>query len=457
MNAFQRLKEHPKGFKFIFWGELAERASFYGMRTLLALYMITILGFREDNASFIMTWFIAACYIAPLFGGVIADRFLGRYKTILYFSGPYILGHIILGTWESPTALFTAMVLLAFGSGSIKPNTSTLMGAMYEEQKKEALLTEAFSYFYAAINIGSAVSTLGLPWLRDHIAAAGVASGMSHDAALSRGYAVALMVPAALMALAFVFFAIGKKHYPVEQLKNLPPKTAEQKRNERATLGRIAGLFSLIVVFWLIYDQSASTWIYFAKSHMDLTLWGTTSISPDQVQGLNPVFIVMLTPVFNAFWEAWKNRRGGVEVPDTRKMFIGFVILTVCMAMISAAAYLANDGKVSVWWLNIATFIITMSELCISVVGLEFAFKVAAPGTKSFVTGCFLFTVFAGDFLGGIMDKLLWSKVSAGNFFAVQAVAALLTTVAFVSIARKFEREHSAHVATTSAELSSST
>src|SRR6185437_8780976 len=107
--------------------------------------------------------------------------------TILYFSGPYILGHIILGGWESSTSLFIAMVLLAFGSGSIKPNTSTLMGAMYEEQKKEALLTEAFSYFYAAINIGSAVSTLGLPWLRDYIRDAGVAAGMSPEAALARG------------------------------------------------------------------------------------------------------------------------------------------------------------------------------------------------------------------------------------------------------------------------------
>ena len=112
--------------------------------------------------------------------------------------------------------------------------------------------------------------------------------------------------------------------------------------------------------------------------------------------------------------------------------------------MIAVSAYVAGDGKVSVWWLNLATLIITMSELCVSVVGLEFAFKVAGPNTKSFVTGCFLFTVFAGDFLGGIMDKLLWNKTSAGNFFALQAVAALAATAAFVVVARKFERDQAA-------------
>ena len=207
------------------------------------------------------------------------------------------------------------------------------------------------------------------------------------------------MVPAALMVGAFAFFAMGKKHYPVENVRNLPPKTAEQKASERATLTRISGMFALIAVFWFVYDQSASTWIYFAKDHMDLRLGFGISTTPDQIQGLNPLLIVILTPIFNALWELLKQRRGGVEVPDTRKMLIGFFIVVACMAIMAAVGFAAGDGKVTVWWLCLATLVITLSELCISVVGLEFAFKVAAPGTKSVVTAAFLFTVFVGDFV----------------------------------------------------------
>jgi len=432
MSAIARLKEHTTGFWYIFWGELAERASFYGMRTVLALYMTDVLLFEQDNGAAIMHAFIAACYVAPLLGGWLADRVLGRYKTILYFSGPYILGHIILGGMENRTGLFIALVLLALGSGSIKPNTSTLMGQMYEEQKKSALLTEAFSYFYAAINVGSAIATLALPAIRNSV--------RDSTGSLERGYAVALMIPAALMVLAFGFFAIGKKHYPVEHVRDLPPKTPEQRAAERATLTRVSGLFALIAVFWFVYDQSASTWIYFAKDHMDLHLFGGLSTTPDQIQGLNPVLIVVLTPIFNTLWETLKRRRGGVDVPDTRKMLLGFFIVVACMGLMSAVGYAAGAGKVTVWWMCLATLVITLSELCISVVGLEFAFKVAAPGTKSVVTAAFLFTVFGGDLIAGVFDKELWNHVSAGSFFAIQTAIVAVAALLFIVVARRFEQ-----------------
>jgi POT family proton-dependent oligopeptide transporter len=426
-SALQRLKEHPRGFWFVFWGELAERSSFYGMRTLLAVYLTDKLGYDDAHGASIMTFFMASCYVAPLLGGWLADRVLGRYKTILYFSAPYIAGHILLGGIESRWAMYVSLALLALGSGSIKPNTSTLMGAMYEEQKKSALLTEAFSYFYAAINIGSAVSTIALPVVKNQW-----------------GYGPALMIPAALMAAAFAAFAVGKKHYPHEDVRSLPPKTSEQRAAERLTLTRIAGLFAMIAVFWFVYDQAASTWIYFAKKHCELTIIPGHQVSPEQVQGLNPVLIVVLTPVFNWIWETWKRRRGGRDVADTTKMLIGFYIVIGCMAMMAIAGFYARgDTKITIWWLNVATFVITLSELCISVVGLEFAFKVAAPGTKSVVTAAFLFTVFVGDFFGGFFDRFYDSPggLGPGMFFTVQAVVATLTALLFQQLARKFEKQ----------------
>ena len=132
-NWMKRLgKVHPIGFWFVFSGELAERASVLRTRTIV-LYMTSELGFTTGGGATVMKVFMASCYITPFFGGWIADRYLGQYKRlILYYSLPYILGHIILGEFPTKTNFFRALVLLAFGSGAIKLNTSVLMGKIYD-------------------------------------------------------------------------------------------------------------------------------------------------------------------------------------------------------------------------------------------------------------------------------------------------------------------------------------
>src|SRR5262245_36949452 len=153
------LKSHPPGFWFIFWGEFAERCSYYGMRAILVTYMVRKLGFAQGDALTFMAFFTAGCYLLPLVGGFIADNYLGKYVTIVSFSLPYILGHVVLGI-ENPTCLFIALVLLAMGAGVIKPNISTLMGLTYDQYRpgQELLRSQAFSMFYMAINIGAALS-----------------------------------------------------------------------------------------------------------------------------------------------------------------------------------------------------------------------------------------------------------------------------------------------------------
>jgi POT family proton-dependent oligopeptide transporter len=429
------LRAHPRGFWFIFWGELAERASYYGMRAVLARYLVSILGYSQNDGGAIVHGFIAACYLACLLGGFIGDRVLGRFKTILYFSPPYILGHIILGGFTDRPAMFLALTLLALGSGSIKPNTSTMMGQMYEEQKKAALLDRAFTYFYAAINIGAAASQLGLPWLRDVVAE----SRGEHE-----GYAAALMVPAALMVAAFFMFALGRKYYPKGQVQQPQRKTAEQKAEQRKTFARVGGLFAIISLFWFVYDDGATTWIYFAQNQMDLRLIGDWTITSDQVQGINSVCIIAFTPLFNVGWDLWKDLRQGRPVPDTRKMLIGFFILIACVATMAGAGYMSESHKVSVWWVCIATAVITLSELCISAVGLEFAYKQGTPTTKSIITGCFFLAIFAGDTLGGFFNEYYWGTLTPGDYFLVQVVIVVFAAFAFWAVARKFERGRSA-------------
>jgi dipeptide/tripeptide permease len=316
---------HPRGFWFFFWGEFAERCSFYGMRGILTLYLTRQLNLGEANGATFFSVFVAACYFLPLLGGWVADNFLGKYWTIVGFSLPYILGHVILGIEQLPFVIF-ALTLLAMGSGVIKPNISTLMGLTYDQQRpgQTGLRSDAFAMFYFAINVGAFLSSMAMPLLRD-----------------KWGYQIAFLFPALLMVVAFGIFASGKRYYAVEQIGNkaADPLSAKERWN---VLGRIAGLFILVMFFWAIFDQASSTWIFFGQVYMDLRLFGFEA-PPDQIQALNPLFIMALLPVVTLFWKFLDRR--GLKVRPTDKLFVGFVLTASTMAIMALAGLLAGPAE----------------------------------------------------------------------------------------------------------------
>jgi len=341
---------HPTGFWFFFWGEFAERCSYYGMRAILALYMTERLGVDKSDAGTFMSFFIAACYFFPLIGGYIADNYFGKYWTIVGFSIPYVVAQYLVGI-EDRYVVFGALALLAMGSGVIKPNISTLMGLTYDQQRpgQTQLRTSAFNWFYMAINIGAALSQFAMPWLRTNY-----------------GYQKAFLFPAALMALALFIFALGKRFYAKEVIERMivgdkaPPEgktitglpvrykavTAEQKEAERAlkrtTLMRIGSVFLLVMFFWAIFDQAASTWIFFADTYMDCTLFGFP-VSADAIQAFNPVFIVMMVPISVWLFKTLDQR--GWKVKATQKMTLGFMFTAVAMIIMSLAGFLAGQKQ----------------------------------------------------------------------------------------------------------------
>lgn len=343
---------HPTGFWFFFWGEFAERCSYYGMRAILALYMTERLGVDKKDAGTFMSLFIAACYFFPLIGGYLADNFFGKYWTIVGFSVPYVVAQFIVGI-ENKYTVFGALALLAMGSGVIKPNISTLMGLTYDQQRpgQDQLRTSAFSWFYMSINIGAALSQFGMPWLRTEY-----------------GYKIAFLFPAGLMAMALVIFALGKKHYakekivkkvvgdpstPLEKGKTVTGieveyqiVTPEEKEAERKmkmqVLGRIGLLFLTVMFFWAIFDQSASTWIFFADTYMECTLFGIPA-SADAIQAFNPVFIILLVPV--SVWLFKSLEKKGYKVKATHKMTVGFILTGLSMVIMAVSGFLAGKKQ----------------------------------------------------------------------------------------------------------------
>jgi POT family proton-dependent oligopeptide transporter len=426
---------HPAGFWFIFWGELAERSCYYGMRAILFLYMTSQLHFTDDNAQSINYLFIASCYFLPLIGGYIADNFFGKYWTIVGFSLPYIIGQLflcfdsgqILGI-EPRYFLFVSLGLLAMGSGVIKPNISTLMGLTYDQYRpgQTQLRSDAFSFFYMAINIGAFLSSFAMPRLRDLY-----------------GYQIAFMLPAVLMALALGLFALGKRFYAHEVITRVH-KTPEERSQQWAVLGRLFGVFLVITFFWMIFDQSSATWIRFARDHFDLSLgvhvpFLGDRLAPDQLQSLNPLFIVVLLPFISVgLWRLLA--RAGLTMRPTDKMLIGFLLTAAGMAVMAIAGVVAAQGqKVSIWWQVGTYFLITVAELCISPVGLELAFTAAPKSMKGFITGCFLLTVFLGDVLNSVVTRL-YTPMGPAAYFGAMTVLLIVVTLVFVFVARRFNR-----------------
>jgi dipeptide/tripeptide permease len=421
--------DHPLGFWFIFWGEFAERCSYYGMRAILLLYMIKALGFEDWQANRSMSFFIAACYFLPLVGGFVADNYFGKYWTIVGFSLPYILGHVILG-FESVTFLVIALALLSMGSGVIKPNISTLMGMTYDQKRpgQTRLRSDAFAMFYGAVNIGAAVSSFAMPLLRDRF-----------------GYQIAFLFPAGLMVMAFLIFAAGKPFYAIETVERRQI-TPEERQMRLVVVGRLLGLFLVVAFFWSIFDQSASTWTLFAEHHLHLHYFGR-DLPSDMIQGLNPFLIVLFLPPVTLLWHflAWM----GIRVRPTDKMLLGFVLTGLTMAIMSVAGFLAGpDGRVSILWEVIPYVLITVAEICISVTGLELAFAAAPSSMKSFVTGCWLMTVFLGNMLNSQITPCYGQHIPRLNFtltpgiyFGLFALASIPVTLAFLLIARRFNRD----------------
>jgi POT family proton-dependent oligopeptide transporter len=475
---------HPPAIWFFFWGEFAERSSYYGMRAILFLYMTKALRMADTDASPAYSAFKMACYFLPLLGGYIADRWLGRYWTIVGFSIPYVAGHFILGI-PNEFAMVIALALLAAGSGVTKPNISTLMGQTYDKLRpgQHGLRSAAFLWFYFSINVGALLSQLAMPEIRERYILAHLEPDVHVQAVawlqegkditplvpqdvLQSAYGVAFQFPAWLMVMALVIFAAGKRFY-VDERPQPHILTAEERRLRWQTLVRLFGIFGLVVLFWFGYEHNDTLWIAFIRDYVDLRLsFGSESktIAPDQLQFLNALFVLILVPLFNFVFMRLDPR---VQIfTPMRKVLAGFLFTAVSIGIMSLAGFVAQGHteqlieagksveiatvKVPVYWPAMAYILLTFGEVLVYGTMLELAYAAAPKSMKGFVTGCFLLTNTLGNFLNMVWTPLYGGSLTdeaakrgpllPGEFFGITALIVALAAVAFVFVAKRFER-----------------
>jgi POT family proton-dependent oligopeptide transporter len=438
-----RAERYPPQIKFIIGNEGCERFSFYGMRSILTVYMAQWLALPEHEAEANYHLFVMACYVMPLAGGWLADRLWGRYRVILWLSLGYVLGHATLAVWETRWGLFAGLALIAIGSGGIKPCVSAFVGDQFRPEQ-DKMVERVYALFYWIINCGSFLSTLLIPWT------------------LARfGPSVAFAIPGALMAVALVVFLAGNRHYvrmaptgtnPHAFVRVVASAVARRKGGSRHWLDAarevhpaeavegakavfaITGVFAAVTAFWALFDQHGSSWVLQAR-RMDLEVYGYR-LQASQLAALNPVMVMVLIPIFQRVVYPGVARLG-VRVTPLRKMTVGML---VCVLSFVAAAMVENaitgGAHPSALWQAPQYLLLTTGEVLISVTGLEFAYTQAPRSMKSTIMSIWMLTVAVGNFLTAWVSKL--NRFHGAAYFWFFAALMLVGAVSFAMIARRY-------------------
>ncbi|WP_408096224.1 POT family MFS transporter [Peredibacter sp. HCB2-198] len=422
----------PSQIKYIVGNEACERYSYYGMRSILTVFMIQVLLMQEAEATSTYHLFAGACYLFPLLGAFISDRIWGKYKTILYLSLVYCAGHAVLAVWENKMGLYWGLGLIALGSGGIKPCVSAHVGDQFKANQQH-LLKKVYELFYFMINFGSFFSTILTPWTLK-----------------AYGPSVAFGIPGVLMAIATVIFWMGRNefvHVPPTKSDGhglfnvvssafkyssarkagesfldgaLKDHSREQVDAVKAVFD-IAKLFASITIFWALFDQHGSSWVIQAMN-MNLNFMGM-EFEASQIAAWNPIMVMGLIPFFSMVVYPMLDKMGITSTP-IKRMTLGMFVAAVSFALIGGLQMWMDNSsdKINVMWQFFPYLVITMAEVMISITGLEFAYTQAPRSMKSSIMSIWLLTVFFGNLITAYVSKVNFFPIASTGYFMFFAV-----------------------------------
>ena len=397
-------RAHPRGLYVLFFTELWERYSFYSMTAILTLYMDEALHFDVARVGRIYGLYTAGVYFLPLFGGLIADRFIGFNRAVMAGGVLMMLGHLVLGV-ESRLFFYGGLILLASGSGLLKPNISTMLGNLYHDRPQ--LRDQGFNIFYMGINSGAFVAPLAVSWLRERY-----------------GWSVAFMSAAVAMLFSLLIFAFFNRHV-ADAARKVEEHSAEAQSvgsdEARARVLTLLMVFAISVVFWLAFYQIFFTFTFWAR---DNTL---TTIAPERFQSVEPLGVILLSPLLVMGW-AWLQRRGA-EPSTPVKMLLGVVLVAVAFGLMALAGIRGGDeGRVSPQWLIWANVLIAIGEISLSPMGLSLVNHLAPPRMRGLMMGGWFVSLAVGGYLSGSIGGY-WDRMPHSRFFLL--VAGILVATAF--------------------------
>ena len=389
------LEGMPPGIAHIIGNEAAERFSFYGMKAVLAIFMVNYLHLMDGPASFGMSdteatekvhLFASAVYLTPFIGAILADAFLGKYRTIILLSLVYCAGHAALACMglfgASSGWLMSGLALIALGSGGIKPCVSAHVGDQFGA-KNSQLISKVFNAFYFSINLGAFASMLLTPWLLKWY-----------------GPHWAFGVPGVLMAIATLVFWMGRHRFIHVPAKGPKVFFGEVFGSGFKAILKLLPLYLFVAMFWALFDQTASRFIFQAQD-MDLNFLGVEWL-PSQLQSMNSIFVLTFIPIFALILYPWLGKVW--KVTPLRKIGIGLFLMGCSFALASVIqTWIDGGGRPNIGWQITVIALLTAAEVMVSIVALEFAYTQSPKTMKSFMMCLYLASVAAGNlFVAGV-------------------------------------------------------
>ena len=436
---------HPREVGLIGGNGACERFSFHGMASILVLYMNGHLLYGERDAKAGYHAFVMAASLAPILGGWIAGRFLGRHRSIARASFPYVLGLAVLATWGSRAALVLGLALVAVGAGGIAPCVSALVGDELRDAPA-TLRRRAHRWLHPVVNVGSAASMLLVPAL---LAAFGPRAAFALPAALM---AAALLVfrsghvvpqpsgPDPHGFLRVVVHAVsrlgtgqGHPHW-LDLARDVHP--AEAVDGAKAVF-RMTGVFAAVTVFWALFHQKGSSWVFQARQ-MDLALAGR-QLSPAQLQALSPLLLLALLPLLTRAVFPVLERRG-TALPPLRKLSAGMFVTAASFAAAALVQGLIDSGRVPhALWQIPQYVLLTAGEVLVSVGALEIGTTRAPSAMRSTITSIWFLTIFLGNLVTVLVTQVV--RLEGAAYFWFFAGLMLAAALVFRTIARSGRSE----------------
>lgn len=421
INIFKQ--GHPKGLYLLFFVEMWERFSYYGMRALIVLYMVQNLMYSTQKAGNIYGLYTGLVYLTPLIGGYLADRYLGQRRCITLGALFMSFGLFLLAF--GPKSLFLlSLFLMIIANGFFKSNISSVLGLLYNNanEKKDS----AYTIFYMGINLGAFLSPL-------------ICGTLAVKFGFEYGFAMAGcgMLIGLLCYKLFENKLLGEHglnpvtiKFPEETSTN-NSLTQEQKHN----FIKLISLILFTIPFWICFEQAGSSLTLFAQYQTNRNLLGY-EIPTGYFQSLNPLFIISFAPIMSVLWGVMRSK--SKEPTSVQKFGISLFLISMAYVVMAIAGYLSETNLVSPLWLVTGYFIMTISELCLSPIGLSLVSKLAPRQFLSLAMGCWFLTSFAGNLIAGFLGGK-YDVVTPCQLFSFLAIFAFITFVLLLCFMQKLK------------------
>ena len=461
-----KLVHNPSSLSTLFFTEMWERFSYYGMRALLVLYLVNSLNYSESDALHIYAVYTGLVYLTPLIGGYLADRFLGTQKSIFIGGLTMMIGHYLMAF---PDYLYLAIGMLIIGNGYFKPNISSLLGRLYKSN--DLRRDSGFSIFYVGINLGAFLAPLIVGYVGETInwhygfaiAGFGMLAGLiqfyfgqskviKEDTSLqskklkSADWLLITIISVINIPLILIILEVNQvlNNFFFEILLAViviifsylftRKKQLVSAKEDLKKIIYIGVLSVFVIFFWVGFEQAGGSLTLFANNSIDRNFVGFI-IPASFFQSINPLIIILIGPMIANFWLRVDRSKNNINTPQ--KMGLGLLLLAGGFFLITLVNN-SSDTSISLWWLVGVYFLHTLGELCLSPIGLSMVSKVSPKKIVSLMMGFWFLSSAVANFMAGKLPGVL--EANNVNLFTFLTVTSVVAGLLLLLISKFLEK-----------------